>query len=79
VRATSHWRRFLAEQRRVAPRGTDGSNPSPSARESVLASALRGYRRKRPAFAGSVSLDETRERGVLARSRRTVSFSLTGI
>jgi hypothetical protein len=35
VRATSHWRRFLAEQRRAAPRGTDGSNPSSSSGESA--------------------------------------------
>jgi hypothetical protein len=35
MRATSHWLRFLAEQRRAPPRGTDGSNPSPSSGESA--------------------------------------------
>jgi hypothetical protein len=34
-----------------------------------LTSAFHGYRRKGPAFAGGVSLDETRERDVLATSR----------
>ena len=49
-------------------RGTSGSNPSSSAGESVLTGAFHGYRRKGPAFAGSVSLDETRERDVLDTS-----------
>jgi hypothetical protein len=40
-----------------------------SAGEVCLTGALHGYRRKRPGFAGSVRLDETRERDVLARSR----------
>jgi hypothetical protein len=38
-------------------------------RRVCLASAFHDYRRKDPAFAGSVSLDVTRERDVLARSR----------
>ena len=43
---------------------------SPSLRRPVcLTSAFHAYRRKDPAFAGSVSLDGTRERDVLARSR----------
>ena len=38
-------------------------------RPVCLTSAFHAYRRKDPAFAGSVSLDVTRERDVLARSR----------
>ena len=38
-------------------------------RRVSLTGALRGWRRKDPAFAGSVSLDETREPDVLATSR----------
>ena len=40
-----------------------------SAKESVSLGAIYGYRRKDPDFAGSVSLDETRERDALATSR----------
>jgi hypothetical protein len=38
-------------------------------RPVCLTSAFHAYRRKDPAFAGSVSLDETRERDVLTPSR----------
>jgi hypothetical protein len=44
-------------------RGTESSNPSPSATESVSAVPAMASRRKGPAFAGSVNLDETRENG----------------
>ena len=50
-------------------RGTEGSNLLCSAKESVSLGAIYGYRRKDPDFAGSVSLDETRERDALATSR----------
>src|SRR4029077_20759813 len=49
--------------------GDRGLECPPSTGESVLTSAFHAYRRKDPAFAGSVSLDETRERDVLAPSR----------
>ena len=41
-----------------------------------LTGAFHGYRRKDPAFAGSVSLDETRERDVLATSRLALAAFL---
>ncbi len=56
--------------------GTDGSNPLSSAGESCLTSAFQGCRRKGPAFAGSASLDETRERDVLATSRLALAAFL---
>src|SRR5438132_8991434 len=49
-------------------RGTDGSNPLPSGGESVSPVPSMATGAKGPAFAGSVSLDETRERDVLATS-----------
>jgi len=50
---------------------------SPFLRHGVcLTSAFHGYRRKGPAFAGSVSLDETRERDVLATSRLALAAFL---
>ena len=45
-------------------------------RPVCLTSAFHAYRRKDPAFAGSVSLDETRERGVLAPSRLALAAFL---
>ena len=45
-------------------------------RRVCLTSTFHGYRRKGPAFAGSVSLDETRERDVLATSRLALAASL---
>ena len=41
-----------------------------------LTGAFHGCRRKDPAFAGSVSLDETRERDVLATSRLALATFL---
>src|SRR4029077_17434980 len=41
-----------------------------------LTSAFHAYRRKDPAFAGSVSLNETRERDVLATSRLALAAFL---
>jgi len=64
---------FSAKMTRNLARGTGGSNPSPSAGESVLTGAFHGYRRKGPALAGSVSLDETRERDVPAPSQLALS------
>jgi len=47
---------------------------SPFLRRRVcLTGAFHGYRRKRPGFAGSVSLYETREWDVLATSRLVLS------
>jgi hypothetical protein len=60
------WDRF---EPHLLPRGTEGSNPARSTKESVSPGAFHGYRRKGPAFAGAVSLDETRERDLLATSR----------
>ena len=57
-------------------RGTDGSNPLPSATESVSPVPAMASRRKGPAFPGSVSLDETREWDVLAASRLASSLFL---
>ena len=45
-------------------------------RPVCLTSAFHAYRRKDPAFAGSVSLDETRERDVLAPSRLALTAFL---
>ncbi len=57
------------ERRRPFSRG-DQRFESVFLRHGVcLTSAFHGYRRKGPAFAGGVSLDETRERDVLATSR----------
>jgi hypothetical protein len=53
----------------LTARGTEGSILLSSASESILTGAVRGYRRKGAALAGSVSLAETRERDVLATSR----------
>ena len=50
---------------------------SPFLRRRVsLSSAFHGYRRKGPAFAGSMSRDVTRERDVLATSRFALAASL---
>ena len=50
--------------------GGDRGFESPFLQRRVsLTGVFGGSRRKRPAFAGSVSLDVTRERDVLARSR----------
>jgi hypothetical protein len=57
-------------------RGTDGSNPLPSATESVSPVPAMASRRKGPAFPGSVSLDETREWDVLATSRLVLASFL---
>src|SRR5947209_16566123 len=62
------------------PRGTGGSNPSSSGSQSVLTGSFHGCRRKGPAFAGSVSLEETREWDALGHKQaRLGCFSLTGI
>src|SRR5947207_14448997 len=45
-------------------------------RPVCLNSAFHAYRRKDPAFAGSVSLDETRERDVMAPSRLALAAFL---
>ena len=45
-------------------------------RRVCLTGAFNGYRRKGPAFAGSVSLDETRERDVVATSRLALATFL---
>jgi len=57
-------------------RGTDGSNPLPSGSQSVslVPSAATGT--KGPAFAANVSLDETRERDMLASNRLAFAFFL---
>jgi hypothetical protein len=57
-------------------RGTEGSNPSPSGSQSVslVPSAATGT--KGPAFAANVSLDETRERDMLASNRLAFAFFL---
>src|SRR6266404_9737475 len=61
-------------------RGTRSSNPAPSGSQSVLTGGFHGCRRKGPAFAGSVSLEETREWDVLGHEQaRLGCFSLTGI
>jgi hypothetical protein len=57
-------------------RGTESSNPSPSATESVSAVPAMAFGRKGPAFAGSVNLDETRERDVLAARRLALAAFL---
>jgi hypothetical protein len=56
--------------------GTDGSNPSSSASESVSPVPSMATGAKDPASAGSVSLDETRERDVLATSRLALAAFL---
>ena len=58
------------------PRGTEGSNPSSSGSQSVspVPSAATGT--KGPAFAANVSLDETRERDMLASNRLAFAFVL---
>ncbi len=57
--------------------GGDRGFESPFLRRPVcLTSAFHAYRRKDPAFAGSVSLDETRERDVLAPSRLALAAFL---
>ncbi len=66
-------------QRRKEPsrkRGTEGSNPGPSGSQSVslVPSAATGT--KGPAFAANVSLDETRERDVLASNWLAFAFFL---
>jgi hypothetical protein len=48
-------------------------------RRVCLTGAFHGYRRKRPGFAGSVSLYETREWDAGHEPARLVLFSLTGI
>jgi hypothetical protein len=45
-------------------------------RRVSLSGTFHGYRRKGPAFAGSVSLHETREWDVLATSRLALAVSL---
>src|SRR5437899_11144472 len=64
---------FLPERPTRSQGGTDGSNPLSSSGESVsrVPSMVAGC--KGPAFAGSVSLDETREWDVLATSRLAFS------
>jgi hypothetical protein len=49
--------------------GDRGFESLPLRQEVCLTGAFYGYRRKRPGFAGSVSLDETRERDALATSQ----------
>jgi hypothetical protein len=57
--------------------GGDQRFESPSLRQGVcLTGAFHGYRRKGPAFAGSVSLDVTRERDVVATSRLALAAFL---
>ena len=60
----------------LAFRGTDGSNPVPSATEAVSPVPAVASRRKGPAFPGSVSLDETREWDVLATSELVMASFL---
>src|ERR1700736_3176285 len=57
-------------------RGTGGSNPSSSGSQSVslVPSAATGT--KGPGFAANVSLDETRERDMLASNRLAFAFFL---
>jgi hypothetical protein len=58
----------------VSPFRGDRGFESPSLRQGVcLTGAFHGYRRKRPGFAGSVSLDETRERDALATRQLTLA------
>ena len=67
---------FLPERPTRPQGGTDGSNPVPSAGQSVslVPSAATGT--KGPAFAANVSLDETRERDMLASNRLASAFFL---
>ena len=64
------------ETRRPFLRGDRGFESSFLRRPVCLTSAFHAYRRKDPAFAGSVSLDETRERDVLAPSRLALAAFL---
>ena len=45
-------------------------------RPVCLTGAFRGYRHRGPAFAANVSLDETRERDMLASNRLAFAFFL---
>jgi hypothetical protein len=61
----------------VTPRQRDPEFESPSLRQGVcLTGAFHGYRRKRPGFAGSLSLDGTREPDGLATSRLALAAFL---
>ena len=64
------------ERRRPFSRGDQRFESLLLRRPVCLTSAFHAYRRKDPAFAGSVSLDETRERDVLAPSRLALAAFL---
>jgi len=70
------WAEGNQSRKVVYLRGTEGSNPSSSSSESVspVPSMAAGAKARR--FAGSVSLDETREWDVLATSRLAFSSFL---
>jgi hypothetical protein len=63
-------------RRRRLCSGDQGFESAFLQRRVCLTGAFHGYRRKGPAFAGSVSLDETRERDVLATSRLALAAFL---
>jgi hypothetical protein len=68
---------FATEAGAVPTRERDRGFESRSLRRRVsLTGVFGGSGRKRPAFAGSVSLDVTRERDVLARSRLALAAFL---
>ena len=56
--------------------GDRGFESTSLRRPVCLTSAFHAYRRKDPAFAGSVSLDETREPDVLAPSQLALAAFL---
>ena len=56
--------------------GTEGSNPLSSGSQSVSLVPSAATRHKRTAFAANVSLDETRERDMLASNRLAFAFFL---
>ncbi len=64
------------ERRRPFSRGDQRFESVFLRRRVCLTSTFHGYRRKGPALAGSVSLDETRERDVLATSGLTLAAFL---
>src|ERR1700720_613569 len=63
-------------RRRPFPQGDQRFESVSLQRRVCLTSTFHGYRRKGPALAGSVSLDETRERDVLATSGLTLAAFL---
>jgi hypothetical protein len=70
-------RPLLMPRRERCPRRRDQWFESGSLQQPVcLTGAFCGYRHKRPAFAANVSLDETRERDMLASNRLAFAFFL---